>query len=51
MSGEEVEELRERIMMKLRRLRVRDRGEMIAEGWLLDVHDHMVPPGWVRVAD
>jgi hypothetical protein len=51
MSASEVEELRERIMRKLGRLRERDRKEQIAEGWSYDeTHDHMVPPGWVRAA-
>jgi len=51
MSEEEIAELRERILRKLRRLRDRDMPDMIAEGWTFDeAHDQMVPPGWLRGA-
>lgn len=49
MSPDDVEELRERIIRKLRRMRERDMPDRIAEGWSFDEEaDHMVPPGWVR---
>jgi hypothetical protein len=49
MSPDEVEELRERILGKLKRLTDRTRREKLEEGWVLDEeHDHMIPPGWVR---
>ena len=49
MTQDEVAELREKIVRKLRRLRDRDMPQRIAEGWSFDEeHDHMVPPGWVR---
>jgi hypothetical protein len=49
MSETEVEELRERIMRKLRRLTERRRREQLEEGWTLDeTFNHMIPPGWIR---
>jgi hypothetical protein len=51
MTQEDVAELRERIIRKLRRLRDREKPKWIAEGWSFDEeHDHMVPPGWVRAS-
>jgi len=51
MSQEEIAELRERILRKLRRLRDRDMPDMISESWTFDeAHDRMVPPGWLRGA-
>lgn len=47
---EDVEAMRERLFQKLERLRKREERRMIAEGWTIDeAHDHLVPPGWVRV--
>jgi hypothetical protein len=49
MSEDEIAEVRERIIRKLRRLRERDMPDMIARGWSFDEeHEQMVPPGWVR---
>ena len=49
MTEDEVNEIRENIIRKLRRMRERDMPDMIAAGWTLDEeHDRMVPPGWVR---
>jgi hypothetical protein len=49
MGEQEIEELRERILGKLKRLTDRTRREKLEEGWVLDEeHDHMIPPGWVR---
>jgi hypothetical protein len=51
MTSDEVEELRERIMRKLERLKERDRSAQRAEGWSYDeAHDQMVPPGWFRAS-
>jgi len=52
MSKQEVEELRERLMTKMKRLIDRTRREQLEEGWILDEeHDQMVPPGYVKAAD
>lgn len=49
MTEDEVNEIRENIIRKLRRMRERDMPDMIAAGWSFDEeHDRMVPPGWVR---
>jgi hypothetical protein len=49
MAPDEVEELRERILQKIRRLTDRMRREKLEEGWSLDeAYDQLVPPGWVR---
>lgn len=49
MTEDEVNEIRENIIRKLRRTRERDMPDMIAAGWSLDEeYDRMVPPGWVR---
>ena len=49
MTEDEVAELREKLVRKLRRMRDRDMPDMIAEGWSFDEeHDQMVPPGWTR---
>jgi len=49
MAPDEVEELRERILQKIRRLTDRMRREKLEEGWSLDEgYDQLVPPGWVR---
>lgn len=49
MTEDEVNEVRENIIRKLRRMRERDMPDMIAAGWTLDEeYDRMVPPGWVR---
>lgn len=49
MTEDEVNEIRENIIRKLRRMRERDMPDMIAAGWTLDEErDRMVPPGWVR---
>jgi hypothetical protein len=49
---EEVEELRQRLFDKLERLRKREMGRMLAEGWTHDEeHDCMVPPGWAKADD
>ena len=49
MSEDEVNEIRENIIRKLRRTRERDMPNMIAAGWSLDEeYDRMVSPGWVR---
>ena len=48
MTEDEVAELREKLVRKLRRMRDRDMPDMIAEGWSFDEeHDQMVPPGWI----
>jgi hypothetical protein len=52
MREDEVAEIRERLIRKLRRMRERDMPDMIAQGWSFDeAYDHMVPPGWVRAED
>ena len=52
MSEQEVEELRERLLNKIKRLSERTRREQVEEGWTLDEeHDHMVPPGYVKAVD
>jgi hypothetical protein len=52
MSEQQVEELRERLLKKIKRLTDRTRREQLQEGWILDEeHDHMVPPGYVKAAD
>jgi hypothetical protein len=49
MGEQEVEELRERVFRKLKRLLDRDRRDKLQEGWALDEkYDCIVPPGWVR---
>jgi hypothetical protein len=49
MSPDEVEEVRERILGKLRRWAERDEREKLSEGWTRDErYDQLVPPGWVR---
>ena len=41
--------IRERLVEKLERLKLRFREQDLAAGWSYDeAHDHMVPPGWVR---
>ena len=48
MTPDDVAELREKLVRKLRRLRDRDMPDRIAQGWSYDaVYDHMVPPGWI----
>lgn len=52
MTAQDVDELREKIIRKLKRLREREKPNWIAQGWSYDEeHDHMVPPGWVRAGD
>ena len=52
MTEDEVAELREKLVRKLRRMRDRDMPDMIAEGWWFDEEfDQMVPPGWMREGD
>ena len=49
MAPDELEELRERLVQKLRRYRNRAMPDLIAAGWSCDEsHDQLVPPGWVR---
>jgi len=51
MSTDQVDEIRESIIRKLRRYRQREMPRWIAQGWSFDeAYDHMVPPGWVRAA-
>jgi hypothetical protein len=48
MSGEELDELRERVLRKVERLAARRE----AEGWTYDEEYRlMVPPGWKRASD
>jgi hypothetical protein len=52
MSTDQVDEIRESIIRKLRRYRQREMPRWIAQGWSFDeAYDHMVPPGWVRAAE
>jgi len=49
MTPDDVAELREKLVRKLRRMRDRDMPDMIAKGWSFDEeHEQMVPPGWAR---
>lgn len=49
MTPQEVDEMRERILRKLKRLSKRTRREQLEEGWTLDEEqDCTIPPGWVR---
>lgn len=49
MSKDEVDEVRERIIRKLERLKARDDAKQLAAGWSYDeAHEVMVPPGWVQ---
>jgi len=50
--AEEVAEIRERLIRKLRKLRERHMGEQLAEGWSFDDSwEQMIPPGWVKGPD
>ena len=49
MSPSDVEELRERLLQKLERLRQRRLPGLLAEGWQVD-GEQLIPPGWVRDA-
>ncbi|HWC57263.1 MAG TPA: hypothetical protein VG434_09890, partial [Sphingomicrobium sp.] len=52
MSEDDVEELRERIFSKLRRLRERDQRDQLEAGWTYDEsYDLMIPPGYVQGPD
>ncbi|MES2002721.1 MAG: hypothetical protein V4444_10485 [Pseudomonadota bacterium] len=52
MSQDEIDELRQRLLDKLQRLREREMPARFAEGWSLDKdHDQMIPPGWRRIED
>ena len=52
MSKDEIDELRQRLLDTLQRLREREMPAMLAEGWSLDKdHDQMIPPGWRRIED
>jgi hypothetical protein len=49
--AEAEEELRERVIRKLMRLRERLRTERVEQGWAWDEeHGQVVPPGWMRGA-
>jgi len=49
MSEDDMHELRERVLMKLGRLKERTERERLEEGWMRDeATGHLVPPGWVR---
>lgn len=48
-SGEDPDEIRARIIGKLRRMQELDRREQLAQGWTHDEsYDLMIPPGYVR---
>jgi hypothetical protein len=52
MSPDDFEQVRERLLKKLKRLSARRRREQLEEGWTLDEeHDRMIPPGWVRASE
>lgn len=46
---DEVDDIRERIVQKLQRMRRRDRPALLAQGWSYDEeYDREIPPGWIR---
>jgi hypothetical protein len=48
--AESVDEIRERLIQKLQRLRRRERPKLLAQGWSYDEeYDRDVPPGWVKI--
>ena len=48
-TGEELEEMRERLVRKFIRLKQRLEAEKLAQGWVHDEeHGLMIPPGWVK---
>ena len=52
MGPGEVDQLREKIVLKLMRLRDRERRDCLAKGWTLDEeNDCVIPPGWVKQGD
>jgi len=52
MGPGEVDQFREKIVLKLMRLRDRERRDCLAKGWTLDEeNDQLIPPGWVKQGD
>lgn len=51
-SEADADEIRERIINKIRRMRERDMPDMIAQGWSYDEsYEQMIPPGWIKGPD
>ena len=43
---EYIQEVRDRLDKRLERLNKREQREKLAEGWSLDDHGNLIPPGW-----